>query len=482
MHLPVLAASLAAFTPLIPLPQTDVEEQPYSEVSEYLEQRFEETGVPGAAYSIIDLNGESHSYAWGTDGSGDPVDLGTPFLWGSVAKPVTSAAVMTLVEDGLIDLDEPVTTYLPDFTLADKDRSDRITVRDLLQQTTGIPEGTGITDRFEHHDDPYGDAVADLAGVEPFTDPGETLEYASANYVVVGAVVEAVTGMSYEEYLHEAVLDPLGMTGAVTDVEGAADVPRGHAVAFGQPVPVKTRYDQTGPAYGYLGGNIQDLTAFAADQLGESAILTPESVAETHTAAVEFSDTVDYGLGWRVDGRNADLGATTVWHTGGAPGFSAGVILLPELDRAVVVVQNRYGYFQDGQLIGTMLGAARMLAGGEPVEPESDLLYPSLLAGLCALTLAAVATVFLTFLRLGKARKVNRSLVITGMACWVLAAFATAYVSFALVPGLAPSRAAFFGMMPDVAWLFTALGTAALIAAAVRVWAGAVLLRRSQAE
>ncbi|PRY56973.1 serine hydrolase domain-containing protein [Glycomyces artemisiae] len=479
MQIPVLAATLAAFAPIMPLPQVPAEEQPYYDVAEYLERRFEETGVPGAAYSIVDLDGNSYSVGWGADGSGDPVDLGTPFLWGSVAKPVTAAAVMTLVEDGRLDLDAPVTDYLPDFTLADQDRSDRITVRDLLRQTTGIPEGTGLTDRFDHHDDPYGDAVADLADVEPISEPGESFEYASANYVVAGAVVEAAAGMPYEQYLHEAVLDPLGMIGAVTTAEDAADVPRGHAVAFGQPFPVKTRFDQTGPSYGYLGGNIQDLTAFAVDQLGGSAILTPESAAETHTGAIEVNDTVDYGLGWRVDSRNADLGTATVWHTGGAPGFSAGVILLPELGRAVVVAQNRYGYFEDAALIGTMLGAARMLAGGDPVEPESDPLYPSLLAGLCVLLLAALAAVYLTFLRLGKARKANRPLTITGMACWVLAALATAYVSFALVPGLAPSRAAFFGMMPDIAWLFTALGVAALVTAAVRVWAGTVRLRRT---
>nr|BFF25733.1 hypothetical protein GCM10025732_36980 [Glycomyces mayteni] len=319
MHLPAAVAALAAFTPLLPLPQAAAEERLSSDVAEYLEERFAETGVPGAAYSIVDLDGESHTAAWGADGSGDPVDLGTPFLWGSVAKPVTATAVMTLVEDGRIDLDEPVTAYLPDFALADEDRSDRITVRDLLRQTTGIPEGTGLTDRFEHHDDPYGDAVADLADVDPVADPGTAFEYASANYVIAGAVVEAAAGMPYEQYLHEAVLDPLGMTGAVATAEDAADVPRGHAVAFGQAYPVKTRYDQTGPSYGYLGGNIQDLTAFAVDQLGESAILTPESVAETRTGAVEVNDTVDYGLGWRVDTRNADLGTSTVWHTGGAP-------------------------------------------------------------------------------------------------------------------------------------------------------------------
>jgi CubicO group peptidase (beta-lactamase class C family) len=472
----IAALLLAALTPLTPLPQTP--ETTHADVADYLERRFEETRVPGAAYSIVDLDGDSRTYAYGHDGDGDPVDLATPFLWGSVAKPFTATAVMTLVEDGRLGLDDPVTAHLPDFTLADPDRSDRITVRHLLEQTSGIPEGTGITDRTEHRDDPYGDAVADLAGVEPFAEPGETFEYASANYLVAGAVVEAAAGMPYEDYLREAVLDPLGMTGAVTTEADAADVPRGHAVAFGRPVSIATGFDQTGPSYGYLGGSIEDLTAFAVDQLGDSAVLASESVALMQTGAAHVNDTVDYGLGWRVDTRNADLGTTTVWHTGAAPGYSAGVLLLPELGRAVVVVQNSYGHFQESDLIGTMLGAVRMLAGGVPAEPESDPLYPSLLIGLCALLLAAILVIATTFRRIDKGRTRKPVLTVAGAALWTLAALAVAYAAFVLAPGLAPSRAAFFGIAPDVAWLLTAVGAAALAAAAARLWAAAARLRR----
>ncbi|GAA1693906.1 serine hydrolase domain-containing protein [Glycomyces endophyticus] len=476
-----LAAALAALTPFAPPPQAPADDRPYHDVAVYLEQRFEDTGVPGAAYAVIELEGETRARAWGVDGNGDPVDLGTPFLWGSVAKPVTATAVMTLVEDGLLDLDEPVASYLPEFTLADPDRSDRITVRHLLEQTTGIPEGTGVTDRYGHRDDPYGDAVADLAGAEPLADPGEAFEYASANYLVAGAVVEAVTGMPYEDYLREAVLDPLGMTGAVATADAAADMPRGHAVAFGQAVPVETRFDRTGPSYGYLGGTVEDLAAFAADQLRDSAVLAPESLALMQTGAAEVSDTIDYGLGWRVDSRNADLGTATVWHTGGAPGFSAGTILLPDFGRAVVVAQNRYSVFEDDPLIGTMLGAARILAGGEAEHPGTGPLYPSLLAVLCALLLAAALTVVMTVKRIGRPRSASPARTVTGAALWTAGAAATAYAAFVVLPGLAPSRAAFFGMALDVAWLVTAVGAAAVLAAAVRIWAAAVRLRRRPA-
>ncbi|MDN3242771.1 serine hydrolase domain-containing protein [Glycomyces tritici] len=484
MYTNVIAAALAALAPLTgPLPQAPSQDQTdlVTAVGDYLDASFADAGVPGAAYAILSADGDVNTAFWGEDGDGEPVGEDTPFLWGSVAKPVTATAAMTLVEDGLLDLDEPVVTYLPDFALANTAHSDRITVRHLLEQTSGIPEGTGITDRFEHRDDPYGDAVADLADVDPIAEPGEAFAYASANYVVAGAVVEAVAGVPYVDYLRSAVLDPLGMDGAVLTAGDAAGVADGFAPVFGRAARVEARFDEAGPSYGYLGGDIGDLAAFAGAHLGRAAVpvVSGESLALMHGGAVGVSDSVDYGLGWRVDSRNADLGVSTVWHTGAAPGFSAGVLLLPELGRALVVAQNRYGHFEEGVLIGAMLGAVRILAGGAAEELAVDPLYVGLLAGLSLLVVAAVVfavwSVVRVVKRAGSARGGVR--VVAGAVCWVLAAAVVAYVSWVVVPGLAPSRVLFFLLAPDVAWLLTVLGVVGVIVAVCRVWLGWVRWR-----
>jgi CubicO group peptidase (beta-lactamase class C family) len=486
MYTNTIAAALAALAPLTgPLPQApDASDEAQTAliraVCDYLDTQFEANGVPGAAYAILSADGDVNTAFWGHDGDGNDVGEATPFLWGSVAKPVTATAAMTLVEDGRLDLDAPVIEYLPDFTLADDARSDRITVRHLLEQTSGIPEGTGITDRFEPRSDPYGDAVADLTDVEPFADPGEIFEYASANYVVVGAVVEAVAGVPYAEYLREAGLGPLGMDGAVTTAEDAAGVPGGFAPVFGRAVPVEAGFDPAGPSYGYLGGDIGDMTAFAASQLGRGAsVVSPESLALMRSGAAAVSDSIEYGLGWRVDARNADLGTSTVWHTGGAPGFSAGVLLLPELGRGLVVVENRYGVLEDGVLIGAMLGAARILAGGTAEGVSGDLLYPGLLVGLSVLVVGALVLTVWSVVRIAKGpRRVRRrSVVVAGSVCWVVVAALVAWVSFVVVPGLAPSRVVFFLMAPDVGWLLVALGVSGVLVGVVRLWSGVVRLR-----
>lgn len=381
-----------------------------SQVDAYLRERARATDTPGLAYAIVGPGGTERTGAFGHDGDGGPVTPRTPFLWGSIAKPVTATAVMTLAESGAVGLDEPVRTYLPRFTLADPGAAARITVRHLLQQTSGIPEHTGVTDRFGDRDDPYGQAVADLADTEPRSAPGERHGYSSANYLLLGALVEAVTGRPYEAYLRDHVLGPLDMRGAVTTPRRARAVPRGHSYFFGQVVAADTHYDPAGASYGYLGGTVRDLARFAAAHLGGGTydgerVLSPASVAQLHRGTADSGGTQRYGLGWRDDTRNDDLGTRTVWHTGGAPGYHAMVVLLPGADRAVVVLQNAYGYFQAADLNAAGFGAARILAGGDPEQPPGDAPYTAFLAALAAvLTLTTAATAWTARRRRGRRR------------------------------------------------------------------------------
>jgi len=98
------------------------------------------TGVPGMAVAITHGADVVHVAGYGTDGRGRSVTPRTPFRIGSLTKSFTAAAVLQLVESGRVDLDAPVQTYLPGFTTADADVSRRITVRHLLNQTSGIAD------------------------------------------------------------------------------------------------------------------------------------------------------------------------------------------------------------------------------------------------------------------------------------------------------------------------------------------------------
>lgn len=464
--------------------------QQYQEVDAFLRERSEASKTPGLAYAIVTPSAVEHMGTWGNDGDGRPVAEDTPFLWGSVSKPITVTAVMALIESGAVALDEPVRTYLQSLTLADPDTASRITVRHLLEQTSGIPDGTGVTDRFDPRSDPYGDALADLADVTPVSAPGERHEYASANYLVLGAMVEAVTGQRFTEYLSEHVLRPLAMSHTIANPDDAdTALPGGHGYAFGHPVGVRSRYDLTGPSYGYLGGSVEDLAHFARAQLnggryGSTQVLDGASVELMQTGAARVSDTHRYGLGWRDDDRNADLGTRTVWHGGAVQGYQAMIVLLPDIDRGIVVLQNIYGFFQDSQLAAVGLGAARLLAGGQPGEASADSTYPLILAGLVAVLAGVVVAIAWPVYRLLRpgAHPVRRRRVLTWTAAWVLIGTALAYIAGAVLPSLTGTRLSLIPLWaPDVGWLTIAIIIASAVLAATWLASGIIRLRRSPA-
>jgi CubicO group peptidase (beta-lactamase class C family) len=339
------------------------------------------------AYAVVGPEGVGHRGFFGVDGDGAPVGGHTPFLWGSVAKPVTATAALVLAEDGRLDLDAPVEEYLPVFAEFGADP----TVRDLLTQTSGITARTAAatSDLYGEESADLGARTARVAASEP-GEPG-THEYSSANYLVLGAVLEEVTG-DFGAHLRASVLDPLGMDGAFVDAAQAreAGLSAGYRTLWGVPVADADGVDDAGASYGYLGGDLTDLAAFARAQLeAEPPVLDAAALEGARTGRVPVpGSTQEYGLGWR-DTVLTGLGEPIVFHGGATPGHAAMVVVLPERERAVVVLQNTYGLLRDGGIQAVAFGLAHLVAGGDsPSSPGAEPLY---LASVWTPTAAAAA-------------------------------------------------------------------------------------------
>jgi Beta-lactamase class C and other penicillin binding proteins len=369
----------------------------YAAIDDYVERRMAATGVPGLAYAVVGPGGPIHRRAWGTDGNGSPVTFRTPFLWGSVAKPVTATAVLALVDAGRLRLTDRVVDHLPEFRFGGPGHAAEVTVRHLLDHTSGIPPVAGylVTDCLGSGCPRPAARLAALDDVRPLAPPGTAYAYTSANYLVLAAVVEAVTGRPLAEHLRTAVFEPAGMDGAVADAASAAarGLPPGHRLLWGVPAPI-TAVDEHGAGYGYLGGGLDDLAAFAALHLRSGATATGRAVLRAESAALMRRPvtlpgrTHPYGLGWRVGGLPAPLD-TAIWHTGGVPGYSAMLFLLPERGLALVLQQNLYGVLHDEAVMEVGFGAARLLAGASPGgRSASAAPYHATVWGLTALALA----------------------------------------------------------------------------------------------
>ncbi|MFE1902273.1 serine hydrolase domain-containing protein [Streptomyces gardneri] len=372
-------------------------------VDAYVHDRMEATRTPGVSYAVVGPDGPIHARAGGTDGYGEPVTVETPFLWGSVAKPIAASAVMTLVQDGRLRLDDPVVDHVPGFRFGGSGHAPRVTVRHLLQHTAGLPESATfeVADCVDADCPGAVERVAELDDVHPLGPPGATYAYSSANYLVLAAVVESVTGRPFADHLRDSVLRPAGMDGAIADRASARerDLPPGHQLLWGIPSAIADGVDDDGAAYGYTGGDLNDLAAFASLQLRSgragdgTTILTPESVRLMRQSGRLHPSGADtgYGLGWRVGGLEAPLDSA-IWHTGATPGYSAMLLLLPKQNIALVLQQNLHGLLHDGAVMEVGFGAARILAGGAaPTDAPSTATYHATVWGLTALALTLLA-------------------------------------------------------------------------------------------
>ena len=191
------------------------------------------------------------------DSSGRPVTPDTPFVIGSLSKSLTALAILRLVDAGAIELDAPVTRYLPAFRTVSPDPTP-ITVRHALTQTSGLP-GSAID--LSSPRSTIAEQVASLATVQPLSAPGIRYAYANANYVVLGAVIEAVTGRSYPAAMQELVFGPLGMAHTTADPDVARDLGLGdaHRLWFGIPLAAKPLFRPDLAPAGFIASTAADL-------------------------------------------------------------------------------------------------------------------------------------------------------------------------------------------------------------------------------
>jgi CubicO group peptidase (beta-lactamase class C family) len=272
--------------------------------------------------------------AWGmadeSNRIGNTVD--TQFCIGSMNKMFTAVAVLQLVGQGKLALDKPIATYWPDYP--NGDLASRVTIRELLNHTGGT--GDIFTPEYEAH---RGEtrALADyvkLFGRRPVAfEPGSRMEYSNYGFILLGRIIELVSGEPYQNYVLEHIYQPAGMMH--TDARPEADHVNGRAIGYtaGQNglVPNTDGIPWSGTSAGGGYSTVRDLFLFA-EALQSGKLLGPESLRQATQGSPKR---MDYGMGFYV---LADGG---YGHGGGAPGINGELHILPTRGYVLVALANR---------------------------------------------------------------------------------------------------------------------------------------------
>jgi CubicO group peptidase (beta-lactamase class C family) len=292
---------------------------------------------PGLSIAVTDREGliASETFGHANLDAGLPVDRNTYFEFGSIGKVFTTVMVLQLREEGLVDLDEPLASYLPWFEV--RSQHEPITIRHVLSHSSGLMIGSDLSSNSRYD-------VWALRKSEVGFPPGSRYLYSNIAYQAVGFAVEELTGTRYSEALRTRILEPLGLR--AVDPEITNQGRHRLAVAYerrndDRPARrtdpwVPAPWLETGTADGSQAGTMEDLAAFLRMLLnGGEGMIGAESFELMTTPAIEADDGWWYGCGLELRGRS-------IRHGGSMPGF--GATMLGDLDSGigVAVAVNSY--------------------------------------------------------------------------------------------------------------------------------------------
>jgi CubicO group peptidase (beta-lactamase class C family) len=449
----------------------------FEEIDAFIRQEMRRLKIPGLALAIVEGDRIVYRRGYGrARPGGEAPTPQTPFVLGSTGKSFTALAVMQLVEAGKIELDAPVQRYLPWFRVADPQASAQMTVRHLLNQTSGLGMLAGMPVLADMDDSPgaaerQARAFCTLKLTRPV---GAAFQYCNLNYNLLGLIVEAASGESYADYIQRHIFAPLEMRHSYTSQAAAKQdgLAVGHRYWFAYPIAIRDLPLARGSlASGQNISATEDMAHYLIAQLnggryGDAQILSSAGIDELHRGVAEQevmgTSVGKYGMGWW----DEKVGPTRVFsHGGNVPHFSSYMALLPEQKKGVVLLVNSDHWGLPFVLPETGEGVAALLAGQQP-PPIRLGFIPWAMRALLLVPLLQLAGVRAT---LGMLRRWRREPARPpgGGRMWrrhiLLPLLPNLLVASGLVPMLGRMRGYLKLYMPDLSWILTVCGSFALV-------------------
>lgn len=324
---------------------SDSTKDTYEKLDAYLEEASENSHIPGMAFIIVDKDSVLFSNTYG-----DCENIDTPFLIGSMSKSFTAVAIMKLVEEGRIRLEDKASIYLPDYNLDEK-----VTIKHLLNHTSGFST-------YQKNN-----------SIEVMGSYGKFV-YSNVNYNLLGEIIENVSGLSYEEYIKSNIFKPIGMTNSAASVQATMDTGLidGYRNFFGIPIPGKPDYpNEKSWSYvsaGYISSSASDMGKYLQMYLNQGMdVLSPSSIntlfydnviADEHLQAY-------YGMGWFT----LIMSDTPVmYHSGLIENFRTSMFILPDKQIGIVLLTNMNDYLGANNLVNTIdQDIVSIITGKEPI-------------------------------------------------------------------------------------------------------------------
>lgn len=342
------------------------------QIDKFITKQRDYGRIPGVSVVVVSGNESIYKKTFGFSDikTGKKVDTKTEFELGSTSKAFTALGILRLEKEGKIRLDDPVNKYIRGFNMRYKGKDVELKISNLLYQTSGIPFKTIGDIPVSNQEDALEKTVSNLVNKELDFQPGEKFLYATINYDVLGLIIEKVSGISYEKYIKENVLMPLGMNNTYLFADDAgSDMSKGYKVGFTRSLKYDAPVYRGDKPAGYIITNINDMENWLKIQLGliQPASFDNTLIEKTHIpdmTVLPSPDGSSYAMGWQIYPK----GGGEISHGGSNPTFSSFIVFRPQEKLGVAVLANLNSSYTEA--IGK--GIINILMGKEEKNSVTD--------------------------------------------------------------------------------------------------------------
>lgn len=348
----------------------EIEQDILKKIDAFVKSSQEKANLPAVSIGIVQGDKLVYKKNYSEDKN---ISSNSLYFIGSLTKSFTAIAIMQLVEQGKIELDSPITKYLPWFEIKNSEYKDSITIRTLLNQTSGFStyEGLKNFDNFDSDKMVLENTIKELKDVELKYKPNTTFEYSNINYQILGLLIEKISGVPYAKFLEQNIFNKLNMnnTHASMDTIDKKNLAKGHFLYFGQAVEKQYPFNHAMLPAGYIISNVEDMAKYLLAHIHkDEKFLTKQSFQELHTpSATLVKDKIHYSFGWFVDTSTEEVYLN---HFGSTPGYSSSMIIFPKRKLGVVVLMNTTSYTLGNIQINNLAGGIIDIIDGKAKKKE----------------------------------------------------------------------------------------------------------------
>jgi CubicO group peptidase (beta-lactamase class C family) len=433
------------------------QELPKQNLDNVINQLVKTYKIPNVSIAIT--NKDSIVYTYSTP----QTDINTVFLIGSNTKSFTALALMHLVDSSLVDIDKPVSTYLNWFSFANETADKKITVRNLLNQTSGIPQWSGFfrheTTDFDVFQKAFDTYLKTLPSVNAI---GEKFEYSNTNYVILGLIVQKFSGKTYPAYIKEQIFTPLKMSHSFANYSDAQanGLITGYQYAFGSSVQSATRpYTNFQVPEGHIASTAADMSLYLQAMVKGSKNL---NISEKVYQQLITPNKDWYAMGW---GETKYFSQKIIQHLGLNDNFNSAMFFMPQQEYGVIALANTNSM----EFSGAVKEAIILTLLNKPYTQNPSMEGIQRIATGVIVILSFISFIFQLYQWRKKGYSINKPSFLSILRC--ILGVALSLVMALVIPKVSNvTLRAMFHLQPDYAYGFFAIAIFGILASLFRMF------------